>query len=125
MDIKKLSAYWGGRLTGPLTLEGGENAEGIASNGSTWIRYKSGLQICWGMIIIPANSVGATSSLPVAFVDTNYVCAGSYTDIETAPGVFYVVAPQSVSAVKALAAHSSGSYDWERRINFIAIGQWK
>ena len=125
MDIKKLSAYRGGRLTGPLTLEGGESAEGVESSGSTWIRYKSGLQICWDRIIIPANSVGATLSLPVAFVDTKYICAGSYTDIETVPGVLYVVAPQSVSAVKALAALSNGSYDWERRINFIAIGQWK
>lgn len=123
--LKNYLRIGGGRLTGPLTLEGGESAEGVESRGSTWIRYKSGQQIYWGYISIPANSVGATRSLPVAFIDTNYVCAGSYTDIDNAPGVFYVVAPQSTAAVKALAAHSSGRYDWNRRINFLAFGRWK
>lgn len=124
-DLDTCLRIGGGRLTGPLTLEGGESAEGVESSGSTWIRYKSGLQIYWGYISIPANSAGATRSLSVAFIDTSYVCAGSYTDIDNAPGVFYVVAPQSSSAVKALAAHSSGRYDWNRRINFLAVGRWK
>ena len=125
MGIKKLSAYLGGLLTGSLMLDGGEAAEGVESSGSTWIRLKSGLQICWGTITIPANSAGATQTLPAPFADTGYRCAGSYTDIEGTPAVFYVVAPLSASVVKALAAHSSGKYDWERGINFIAIGKWK
>lgn len=124
-DLSTCLRIGGGRLTGPLTLEGGESAEGVSSSGTTWIRYKSGLQIYWGYISIPANSVGATRSLPVAFIDANYVCVGSYADIDNVPGVFYVVAPQSSSAVKALAAHSSGRYDWNRPINFLAVGRWK
>lgn len=45
--LKNYLRIGGGRLTGPLTLEGGESAEGVESSGSTWIRFKSGLQICW------------------------------------------------------------------------------
>lgn len=45
--LKNYLRIGGGRLTGPLTLEGGESAEGVDSSGSAWIRFKSGLQICW------------------------------------------------------------------------------
>ena len=123
--LKNYLRIGGGRLTGSLTLEGGESAEGVSSSGTTWIRYKSGLQLCWDVIIIPANSAGVMFALPVPFVDANYRCAGSYTDIENTPGVFCIVAPQSASVVKALAAHSTGTYNWNRAINFIAMGRWK
>lgn len=46
--LKNYLRIGGGRLTGSLTLDGGEAAEGVDSSGDTWIRYKSGLQLCWG-----------------------------------------------------------------------------
>lgn len=61
----------GGRLTGPLTLEGGESAEGVESSGSTWIRYNSGLQICWGWsgTYSASNNTSKTISYAKAFTN--------------------------------------------------------
>ena len=78
----------GGTMTGGLTLSDGSAAEGVVASGDDYVRYASGLQICWGSV----NCVNYTYSnkhsiftYPVSFKDFNYQIAvsplSSYADV--------------------------------------------
>lgn len=69
--LKNYLRIGGGRLTGSLTLDGGEAAEGVDSSGDTWIRYKSGLQLCWSWTgtYSASNNTSKTISYAKAFTN--------------------------------------------------------
>lgn len=58
--------YRGGNGTHSVDNSPFIGVEGINSQGSNWIRYESGLQLCWN----PSIDAGARWSFPVAFVST-------------------------------------------------------
>lgn len=60
-----------GKPDGTLTW-GGKEVERVGSSGVSWIRYENGLQICWGSVNFPANTLSAETTLPVAFADTKW-----------------------------------------------------
>lgn len=56
--------------TNQLTNGAGFITSEIDSSGTGWVRFKSGLQICWGEKHAPSTS---PHSLPKGFKDTSYV----------------------------------------------------
>lgn len=69
----------GGTMTGALTLSDGSTAEGVVASGTGYIRYTSGVQICWGRVKVN-GAITATNkqvTFPVAFKSTPAVLTTS------------------------------------------------
>ena len=58
---------------GPQGPQGPAGASAVAASGSNWVRFSDGTQICWG-------NGHDTQNFPVAFTNTSYSCAGSFSD---------------------------------------------
>lgn len=65
----------GGTMTGALTLADGSAAEGVVGSKYFYVRYASGLQICWGYVNCVNYAYSSKYSrftYPVSFKDFNY-----------------------------------------------------
>ena len=79
------------------------HSEGVTSKGDNYIRYSSGIQICWGKVTPQlANTIVA---FPMPFVDTNYSVGATNNTIQS-------------NQIKALATTDYST------TNFRAVGQW-
>lgn len=91
--------------------------EGIDSQGDGWIRYTSGLQICWGYsTVIPTE--GTKVNLHVPYVNT-YSIALTKSESGSAETIFttYSITPSSF-VIRQNTSIDRGSW-------WIAIGRWK
>lgn len=110
----------GGTMSGGLTLSDGSAAEGVVASGTGYIRYASGLQICWGSNVIATASSSSTFTTPKPFIELPrpigcYGDAANYGDQNLA-----IYAYNNNALVVAL---SKGVYPV--RINWCAFGRWK
>lgn len=95
----------------------------LQSVGGNWVRYSDGLQLCWGGILIPANSFNAVVNLPVPYANSGYIVTAIYTDSYTAPSVSVAVGNKTPNAFSTAAANPQ--YSWNRFCEWITIGFWK
>lgn len=116
---KYLEGYPSGNL-----LWAGKEVECVNTLGEYYIRYESGLQICWGSINIPAGQINTTVTLPVPYKDGSYVTHASYIDVNnTSIGATVVVDSNTVFRVSV--TNAEGDYSWERFVIWSTIGRWK
>lgn len=114
-----------GKPDGTLTW-GDRAVEQVVGIGNGWIRYQSGLQICWGEVIIPSNQWSTTGTFPVAFSATSYKITGSYTDGQTNGETVVGIAAVSSTTFQVCVRNAvQGNYNFQRNVYYIAIGTWK
>lgn len=111
-----------------LNLRGGSSlldAELIAGSGSNYIRYSSGIQICWGGInsVTKNNLNGGTITFPVSFANTSYeviLVELKNNDSGNDPANNgHSVRTKNTSNI------AISSYCWTNACRYIAIGKWK
>lgn len=101
-------------LTVQNATVGGNEVDTIEAQGTNYIRYSNGIQICWGDFI----GRNTTVTLPMAFSNTNYVVvAGVSHNGQTNYGV-------SVD-IRSNTTFYSYMSDSNRQCSYIAIGYWK
>lgn len=125
--LKNYLRIGGGRLTGSLMLDGGEAAEGVESSGSTWIRYKSGLQICWGWsgAFSARNNSSKTFTFAKSFKTAPHVlCSHSAGGNNWAS---YTETTNSTTTTGTIVTWVSYGSDNEATVGYqwLAIGFWK
>lgn len=113
-----------GTPSGSLTWVGKEVERVNVTDKSSYIRFESGLQICFSTLIIPANSKGInwTFSAPfksggdmlltATYISPNATCITTFTGRNTTK--------VTVNCLKV-----DGYYDFARSVACIAIGWWK
>lgn len=108
-----------GKTNGSLSWDS-KNIECVNSVGSNYIRYESGVQICWGHIGNITTGAITSKTFPVAFsssditIVANRVSSATNTDTEGT----VVITNHSVTNFSFIL--SKGIH-----INFVAIGRWK
>lgn len=112
-----------GRPDGTLTW-GGKNIERIESSGTNYIRYVSGLQICWGAMNVPGAAVNdETITFPMPFKDgSSYnITAGRYWAYSKDEN--YHIKSQSGTGFtwSTIGTVSTNSHSYR----YIATGWWK
>ena len=112
-----------GNSSGSLTWAG-KVVERINAIGKNYIRFESGLQICFSTLTIPADSEGINWTFPAPFksnidmlLTANYISSkatsiASFTD-------------RNKTKVTVNCLHKDGYYDFARSVACIAIGWWK
>ena len=113
-----------GRPNGDLTWNS-KKVELINSGGSNYIRFESGLQICWGIFNVSANGKYAQVTYPVAFYNTP--SGISIQDINstttwTEPYLNYLVYSRSATGFKISINQTVSS---DNGLSYIASGKWK
>lgn len=107
--IKKLM----GKVDGSLQWDGKE-VERVDSSGTTWIRFDSGLQICFGKYSIASSDSNKTISFPKPFNTAPRIAISS----STAYGVRIIF-------VTSAKFESSTDSSATTPVDYIAIGYWK
>ena len=112
-----------GHADGTLTWAG-KNVERVNASGTNYIRYESGLQICWGDLPVSGSAVSdATATLPQAFK--------SNTSYNIVTGRFWAYSKDENYIVKSMTATN---FVWStigtittnsHAYRYIAIGFWK
>lgn len=112
-----------GNVDGTLTWNT-KKIELINSVSSNYIRFESGLQICWGNTVITgANDTTSTVTLPAAFKNTDYTVTGigsfGITTSSKAYGLFAIptITTSNFTCKKIFSEEST--FRW------VAIGYWK
>ena len=104
----------------------GRSVEQVAGIGDGWIRFQSGVQICWGEVVIPSNQWSITGTFPVAFSATSYKVTGNYTDGYTnGEAVVGICAVSSTTFQVCVRNAVQGNFNFQRNVCYIAIGTWK
>lgn len=103
-----------GNANGSLTWNGKE-VERVNASGTNYIRFESGLQICWGYTT--ATTAGTTVTFPVAFANTNY----SVVPQTGGSGLTAGFSSQTTTSVLIQSSHASV----QAAIEYICIGKWK
>ena len=112
-----------GRPNGHLSW-GGKEVERVSLIGENYIRYESGLQICWGGTLIPSGQINTTVTLPVPYRDASYVGFATYNDVNASTIGATVTVSSGTLFVIGLTS-LVGSYDWPRFTKWLTIGRWK
>lgn len=118
--------------TNNVTLQGkpdgdlkwnGKNIERVNANGSDYIRFESGLQICWGSISVNGGTAisSATCTFPVSFGNTSYTVMFSNQWSTSASEYMRVETRQTTHFTYSIVAPSSNGHAWF----WLAIGYWK
>lgn len=117
----------GGTMTGALTLSDGSAAEGVVASGDDYVRYASGLQICYGYVNCVNflySGKGTEFTYPVSFKDSNY----QVTVCPRARG-FNVVAnidkKETTYCTVGVRDLSQSSDNWDVNVLIHVIGYWK
>ena len=111
-------------VNGTLKAKNGGGAlldtELIAASGSNYIRYNSGIQICWGQTSIKKNST--TTINFEAFTNTSYsivVLMGQNGANDAYLNGFRLNGSKGTSSCQVLVNGGPNTFEW------IAIGKWK
>ena len=133
-DVSALDDYLplaGGTMAGTLTgagatftslSVGGYTAEAVAESGTNYIRYSSGVQVCWN-ILTPSESSHIAWSYPKAFSSVPSVVATCSSDSGT-PN-FATIGQPSTTATDIYIRNTNGEFVNGRTTYFIAYGRWK
>ena len=113
--------------TNELTNGAGFIASEIDSKGNGWVRFKCGLQICYGRVIND-NSIEtgkARYSFPVAFIAAPYIVAAPAVD-----GAYFVTAYAKETTnwcLDSIAAYGTTIQFTPNplAVNYVAMGKWK
>ena len=106
------------------TLE--NNAETIVEKGNNYIRYGSGIQICWGKVAPTTTQTIVT--LPKPFVNTNYSVGATNNTIQNNQIRALATTDYSKTNFRAVgqwSQSSSGYTNGDVTFAWIAIGLWK
>lgn len=103
-----------GTPSGFLTWKG-HDIEQPLSKGTGYVRYASGIQICWGSL--DATSSGVTATFGAAFSDTSYSITAT-PQIGSLSEAVYLCTNRAKSSVKIITNRSV-------HVSWIAIGKWK
>ena len=109
----RLTLWPDGRLN-----QSGKEVEVIESIGTSYVRYKNGLQICFGALKF-TNGWSTYFTLPVPFKDTNYAVTAMGTN-----RALLGTEPVETSRFKAAASNPSGA-DLAFNGNYLAVGFWR
>lgn len=102
-----------------------KNIERIESSGTNYIRYVSGLQVCWGLNS-SGNGEARTISFPVAYSAAPVVVASPRPNsISTTSFPVYMVRVSNVSTTSFDIAVSDATNIQAWLASWIAIGYWK
>lgn len=120
-----------GRAT--LLYEAGEisSIEGVVSKGTNYIRFASGLQICWGFVTFPEvgkwRAASASSTFPVAFANENYRATLTASKDTSNTGQCRILAIEKTNTTiePKMFNDSSDTVMAGVRYDYIAIGFWK
>lgn len=137
-DPTTATAYWtiadptaflpltGGTITGNLYLSGGKNVEAVDSSSFSadtgYIRYTSGLQLCWGKFDVSGKTgtVDVTVTYPKAFsVAPSIVFSGHWASGGN-PEYAYTINNSPTSPTLRIVNCSSNDHSWR----YIAVGTW-
>lgn len=105
-----------GKINGTLTWDG-LSLETVNSIGSNYIRYTSGLQICWGSA---GTGTPTTITLPKAFVNNSYV---PLVQTRNTGGDIYQAAIEDRTTTTFKIYTAGGAADCGK--SWMAIGKWK
>lgn len=109
--------------SGDLTWVG-KGIECLNAIGENYIRYESGLQICWGKTFVPGGLINTTVTLPVPYKDTSYTAHASYLDVRhTTVGA--TTENGSGTDFRVAVTDLGGNYYWDRYFVWSTIGRWK
>ena len=100
----------------------GKEVERVNSSGLRYIRYESGLQICWDSGSLANGTQTATLTYPVAFANTEkqlvFVTSGTAKAIVTSGS-------RTATGFKVSSTLGDGGYSLVRNFSYVAIGYWK
>lgn len=105
---------------------GGKAVECVNAIGGNYIRYESGLQICWGTVYIPANSKSVEVLLPLPCKDAGHLPIGIYIAVVNGQGI--TVCTNTMGAANKftiMCASQDNIYDWDRGCYWLDVGRWK
>ena len=117
-----------GSPDGTLTW-GGKNVERVNASGTNYVRFDSGLQICWGTTASKTTNAGTstttTITFPVAFKDTTYTV--TFVDRFGANNwqnhTFSTSSYTTTGVGLYLQNNAAGAYTYT--LSWMAIGKWK
>lgn len=117
-----------GKPDGTLTWDN-KDVERVNSSGTNYIRYESGLQLCWGRVSINVNSTTNTTpfayrgtvtvTFPVAFRDTPF---GVSNVDDGSP--WWTTTARSITST-TMQVEASGNAQATKVVCWFAVGRWK
>lgn len=116
-----------GRADGTLTW-GGKEVERVNSKDWNYVRYENGFQICRFWITIPSGNIGTRITYPMPFVsnpavNVTYIGGGLSEEVSH---MTYCIGAETATGCAVYARNVvDQSYNWDRTMWVIAIGQWK
>lgn len=112
-----------GRADGTLTWDG-KNVERVQASGTGYIRYTSGLQMCWGTTT--TNSAGFTKEVtfpqPFLSAPSGVVC--TLGSLSTNPTT-YAIQTKTLTTTSFVVGAGNGSSWVTGTVRWFAIGYWK
>lgn len=113
-----------GTPSGSLTWVGKEVERVNVTDKSSYIRFESGLQICFSTLDIPANSKGINWTFPAPFKSNGDMLLTA-TYISPNPTCIATFTGRNTTKVTVNCLKVDGAYDFARSVACIAIGWWK
>ena len=114
--------------TSDLTNDSGFITSEIDSMGEGWVRFKSGLQICYGMVTNDNNidTGRARFSFPKAFsASPSLVATPNIPDFYTVTATVESGTTWTLSSYQLWGAPNIGPAIQPLPVNYVAIGKWK
>lgn len=117
--------------TNQLTNGAGFITSEIDSSGTDWVRFKSGLQICWGNMNFGSIEAGGTRdwvlTFPKSFVNSNYiaVCGNSSTGSNWMNNCFITYNRKTTAVNVAITNNTASASSANALTSLVTIGKWK
>lgn len=114
-----------GKVDGSLKWDNKE-IERVNAIGENYIRYESGLQICWGSVLIQPGNKNIEVLLPVPYTSyEDFVSFAIYDDINNGQTCVTTANSRSNNKLVIMCATINDTYDWLRGVYWLTIGKWK